>query len=50
MTEKRLVIQIKVSSPRSEVVVEIVVAMAAASLVFKSTNSVYSRALLKHAN
>ncbi|KAI3750737.1 hypothetical protein L2E82_21510 [Cichorium intybus] len=49
MTEKRPVIQINASTPGSDVAAETAAAMAAASLVFKSTNAGYSSSLLKHA-
>ncbi|KAK6125630.1 hypothetical protein DH2020_040628 [Rehmannia glutinosa] len=49
MTEKRPLIQVNTSYPGSDVAAETAAAMASASLVFRSTNSAYSRRLLKHA-
>ncbi|KAL2894815.1 Endoglucanase 24 [Bienertia sinuspersici] len=49
MTEKRPLTQVNVSTPGTEVAAETAAAMAAASLVFKSSDSTYSSMLLKHA-
>ncbi|MCD9560420.1 hypothetical protein HAX54_019101 [Datura stramonium] len=49
MTEARPLIQINASVPGTEVAAETAAAMAAASLVFKSSKSAYSSDLLKHA-
>ncbi|CAN4093966.1 unnamed protein product [Withania somnifera] len=49
MTEARPLIQINASVPGTEVAAETAAAMAAASLVFKSSDSTYSSDLLKHA-
>lgn len=49
MTEKRPVTQVNVSTPGTEVAAETAAAMAAASLVFKSSDATYSDTLLKHA-
>ncbi|CAH9094251.1 unnamed protein product [Cuscuta epithymum] len=49
MTEKRPLIQINASVPGTEVAAETAAAMAAASLVFKPSNSPYSSTLLRHA-
>ncbi|CAN4122965.1 unnamed protein product [Withania somnifera] len=49
MTEARPLIQINASVPGTEVAAETAAAMAAASLVFKSSDSTYSTDLLKHA-
>ncbi|KAK6939351.1 Glycoside hydrolase family 9 [Dillenia turbinata] len=49
MMEKRPLIQVNTSSPGTEVAAETAAALASASLVFKSTDSTYSRTLLKHA-
>lgn len=48
MTEERPLIQINASVPGTEVAAETAAAMAAASLVFKSSDSAYSSDLLKH--
>ncbi|GKU90083.1 hypothetical protein SLEP1_g4125 [Rubroshorea leprosula] len=49
MTEERPLTQVNTSSPGTEVAAETAAAMAAASLVFKKTDSTYSSTLLKHA-
>ncbi|XP_059293066.1 endoglucanase 2-like [Lycium ferocissimum] len=49
MTGKRPLTQVNASYPGTDVAAESAAAMAAASLVFKSINSAYSRTLLKHA-
>lgn len=49
MTEKRPLVQVNASSPGTDVAAETAAAMAAASLVFKKSNSTYSDVLLKHA-
>ncbi|GMH16505.1 hypothetical protein Nepgr_018346 [Nepenthes gracilis] len=49
MSEKRPLTQVNTSSPGTEVAAETAAAMAAASLVFKSTDSTYSSTLLEHA-
>ncbi|XP_019156590.1 PREDICTED: endoglucanase 10-like [Ipomoea nil] len=49
MTESRPLTQINASVPGTEVAAETAAAMAAASLVFRSSNSEYSSVLLKHA-
>ncbi|GKV17867.1 hypothetical protein SLEP1_g28322 [Rubroshorea leprosula] len=49
MTEKRPLTQVNTSYPGTEVAAETAAAMAAASLVFKKTDSTYSSTLLKHA-
>uniref|UniRef100_A0A803MRD9 Endoglucanase n=1 Tax=Chenopodium quinoa TaxID=63459 RepID=A0A803MRD9_CHEQI len=49
MTEKRPLTQVNVSTPGTEVAAETAAAMAAASLVFKSSDATYSSTLLKHA-
>lgn len=49
MTEARPLTQVNTSSPGSDVAAETAAAMAAASLVFKSSNSTYSSLLLEHA-
>lgn len=48
MTEERPLIQINASVPGTEVAAETAAAMAAASLVFKTSDSAYSSDLLKH--
>lgn len=48
MTEKRPLTQVNTTYPGTEVAAETAAAMAAASLVFKKTNSTYSHLLLKH--
>lgn len=48
MTEKRPLTQVNTIYPGTEVAAETAAAMAAASLVFKKTNSTYSHLLLKH--
>ncbi|KAG8383742.1 hypothetical protein BUALT_Bualt04G0045500 [Buddleja alternifolia] len=48
MTERRPVMQVNTSHPGTDVAAETAAAMASASLVFRSTNSKYSRLLLKH--
>ncbi|KAL2499360.1 Endoglucanase 10 [Abeliophyllum distichum] len=49
MTGGRPLTQVNASAPGTEVAAETAAAMAAASLVFKSTDSAYSSLLLKHA-
>ncbi|PKA53414.1 Endoglucanase 24 [Apostasia shenzhenica] len=49
MTEKRPLTQINKKNPGTEIAAETAAAMAAASLVFKNTNSSYSDLLLQHA-
>ncbi|XP_042510097.1 endoglucanase 24-like [Macadamia integrifolia] len=49
MSGKRPLTQVNTSSPGTEVAAETAAAMAAASLVFKTTDSTYSGLLLKHA-
>ena len=49
MTEKRPLVQVNTSTPGTEVAAETAAAMAAASLVFKSSDATYSSTLLKHA-
>ncbi|XP_043713193.1 endoglucanase 24 isoform X3 [Telopea speciosissima] len=49
MSEKRPLTQVNTSSPGADVAAETAAAMAAASLVFKTTDSTYSGSLLKHA-
>ncbi|KAG6515983.1 hypothetical protein ZIOFF_026429 [Zingiber officinale] len=49
MTDNRPVTQVNKSAPGSDVAAETAAAMAAASLVFKSTDSRYSDVLLRHA-
>ncbi|KAF5191130.1 Endoglucanase [Thalictrum thalictroides] len=49
MAEKRPLTQVNTTSPGTEVAAETAAAMAAASLVFKSTDSTYSDLLVKHA-
>jgi hypothetical protein len=49
MTGARPAIQINTSTPGTEVAAETAAAMAAASLVFRSTDSAYSSSLLRHA-
>ncbi|KAK9748446.1 hypothetical protein RND81_02G058100 [Saponaria officinalis] len=49
MTEKRPLVQVNTSTPGTEVAAETAAAMAAASLVFKTSDSSYSSNLLKHA-
>ncbi|GAA0160079.1 hypothetical protein Leryth_005290 [Lithospermum erythrorhizon] len=49
MTAKRPLTKVDTSSPGSDVAAETAAAMAAASLVFKSSDSSYSSSLLKHA-
>lgn len=48
MTGERPLTQLNTSAPGTEVAAETAAAMAAASLVFKSTDSEYSSLLLKH--
>jgi len=49
MTEKRPLTQINKKSPGSDVAAEAAAAMAAASMVFKSSDTTYSDVLLQHA-
>uniref|UniRef100_A0ACD5XTU9 Uncharacterized protein n=1 Tax=Avena sativa TaxID=4498 RepID=A0ACD5XTU9_AVESA len=49
MTEKRPLTQINAKSPGSDIAAEAAAAMAAASMVFKSTDTTYSDTLLQHA-
>ncbi|XP_043713191.1 endoglucanase 24 isoform X1 [Telopea speciosissima] len=49
MSEMRPLTQVNTSSPGTEIAAETAAAMAAASLVFKTTNSTYSGLLLTHA-
>ncbi|GAB4852508.1 hypothetical protein Ancab_016722 [Ancistrocladus abbreviatus] len=49
MSEKRPLTQVNTSTPGTEVAAETAAAMAAASLVFKTTDSTYSNTLLDHA-
>ncbi|KAJ1692648.1 hypothetical protein LUZ63_009346 [Rhynchospora breviuscula] len=49
MTEERPLLFINKTSPGSDVAGETAAALAAASLVFKSSNATYSSSLLKHA-
>ncbi|KAH9624582.1 hypothetical protein KSS87_004240 [Heliosperma pusillum] len=49
MTEKRPLTKVDNSTPGTEVAAETAAAMAAASLVFKTSNPTYSTNLLKHA-
>ncbi|XP_042487269.1 endoglucanase 24-like [Macadamia integrifolia] len=49
MSEERPLTQVNTSSPGTDVAAETAAAMAAASLVFKTTNSTYSGLLLTHA-
>ncbi|WOL19128.1 endoglucanase 24-like [Canna indica] len=49
MAEKRPLKQVNKNAPGSDVAAEVAAAMAAASLVFKNTNSKYSDVLLQHA-
>ncbi|XP_074286976.1 endoglucanase 2-like [Silene latifolia] len=49
MTEKRPLTKVDTTTPGTEVAAETAAAMAAASLVFKSSNPTYSTNLLKHA-
>ncbi|PIN08929.1 Cellulase [Handroanthus impetiginosus] len=49
MKEERPLTQVNTSSPGSDVAAETAAALAAASLVFRTADSAYSTALLKHA-
>ncbi|KAI3745822.1 hypothetical protein L6452_08233 [Arctium lappa] len=49
MTEKRPLTMVNSSKPGSDVAAETAAALAAASLVFKSSNATYSSVLLRHA-
>ncbi|KAK6131289.1 hypothetical protein DH2020_034960 [Rehmannia glutinosa] len=49
MTERRPLTQVNTSAPGTEVAAETAAALAAASLVFKTTDPTYSSSLLKHA-
>ncbi|XP_051141183.1 endoglucanase 24-like isoform X2 [Andrographis paniculata] len=49
MTERRPLSQVNTSYPGSDVAAETAAAMAAASLVFRPINSLYSKLLLRHA-
>ncbi|XP_073023237.1 endoglucanase 10-like [Primulina eburnea] len=49
MTAERPLAQVNISAPGTEVAAETAAALASASLVFKTIDSVYSNVLLKHA-